>query len=66
MNEEGDFVFKKFPPEEVLEAAVESGNGEDKPLETDPYAGTNIGRFSFRRITGTGLYARKHKGSSGR
>ena len=42
MNEEGDFVFKKFPPKELVEAAVESGNGEDKPLETDPYAGTNI------------------------
>lgn len=41
MNEEGDFVFKKFPPKDLIDVDVEEKQG-DKKLETDPYAGTNI------------------------
>jgi len=38
MNEEGDFVFKKYPSKDVIDVDVDDG----PKLETDPYAGTNI------------------------
>ena len=37
MDEEGNFIFKKEPKEGDVPK-----EGEDKPLETDPYAGTDI------------------------
>jgi len=40
MNEEGDFVFKKYPSKEVTDVDVSAD--EQPMLETDPYAGTNI------------------------
>ena len=39
MNEEGDFVFKKFPSKELIDVDIDDKGGK---LETDPYAGTNI------------------------
>lgn len=40
MNEDGDFVFKKFPAKELIDVELDSNEGEI--LEVDPYAGTNI------------------------
>ena len=37
MDEEGQFTFKKPEPEEKPQ-----GEEEDKPVDKDPYAGTNI------------------------
>lgn len=38
MDEDGQFTFKKPEPEE----SPEGGGEEDKPVDKDPYAGTNI------------------------
>ena len=47
MNEDGDFVFKKFPAKELVDVDVES---DDKMIETDPYAGTNIDRSQLGQL----------------
>ena len=47
MNEDGDFVFKKFPAKELVDVDVESDN---KMIETDPYAGTNIDRSQLGQL----------------
>ncbi|MAP53605.1 MAG: hypothetical protein CL605_01755 [Altibacter sp.] len=47
MNEDGDFVFKKYPAKELIDVDVES---DEKPLETDPYAGTNIDRSQLGQL----------------
>ena len=39
MDEEGNFIFSKPPPEPKEQP---QGKGDDKQLETDPYAGTDI------------------------
>tara|TARA_R110002167_G_scaffold43670_1_gene131819 strand:+ start:2793 stop:4412 length:1620 start_codon:yes stop_codon:yes gene_type:complete len=44
MDEEGKFTYKKFPPKQEINVDMgePSGEGEDKKLELDPYAGTNV------------------------
>lgn len=48
MNEDGDFVFKKFPAKELIDVDLEAGDG--KKIETDPYAGTNIDRSQLGQL----------------
>lgn len=48
MNEDGDFVFKKFPAKELIDVDLEAEDGE--MLETDPYAGTNIDRSQLGQL----------------
>ena len=50
MDEEGNFVYKKFPPKQEVDVDVQEGGGEDKPLETDPYAGTNVDASQLGQI----------------
>ena len=50
MDEEGNFVYKKFPPKQEVDVDVQEGGGEDKTLETDPYAGTNVDASQLGQI----------------
>jgi hypothetical protein len=61
MNEEGDFVFKKFPPKDLIDVNVDEKQG-DKKLETDPYAGTNIDASQLGQLQEQALMSGQTKG----
>ena len=60
MNEDGDFIFKKFPAEGLTEVDVDKK--KDKPIETDKYAGTNIDSSQLGQLQEQALLSGQTKG----
>ena len=60
MNEDGDFIFKKFPAEGLTEVDVDKK--KDNPIETDKYAGTNIDSSQLGQLQEQALLSGQTKG----
>ena len=61
MNEDGDFIFKKFPADGLTEVDVEKKKG-DAPIETDKFAGTNIDQSQLGQLQEQALMSGQTKG----
>tara|TARA_R110001632_G_scaffold171988_1_gene291236 strand:- start:428 stop:1267 length:840 start_codon:yes stop_codon:yes gene_type:complete len=61
MNEDGDFIFKKFPADGLTEVDVEKKKG-DAPIETDKFAGTNIDASQLGQLQEQALMSGQTKG----